>query len=159
VLRSRGLRPVVDRDVLTPGGSAMYSTAADMARYMSALRRMGAGQPGSVARALMGAGAEVMIHRSHLVLKPLTPVPAMRRGTRLCPDDPDDARRCSRIKFPEYGTTARRVFSGGADEEPATRLLMDAMSFEKRPDIRNPRRWVNPALLAGATALAVRRRR
>ena len=282
VLRSRGLRPVADRDVLTPGGSGMYSTAGDLARYMSALLRTGAGEPGSVlkpdmldsmfqphfrldrrlpgmglgfelgeenghrtvckggvvsgflsamalapddgigvivlsntggldgrgapallqvallrrllglpddavptsvaahpevwseicgwygldpgpvtnlfARALMGAGAEVMVHRGHLILKPLTPVPAMRRGMRLYPDDPDDP-SVFRIKFPEYGRTARVVFSGGADEGRPMRLLMDVMSFEKRPDIRNPRRWVNAALLAGAAALAVRRGR
>ena len=41
-------------------------------------------------RALFGAGAEVTVHGGHLMLKRLTPVPAMRRGFRLYPDDPDD---------------------------------------------------------------------
>jgi hypothetical protein len=39
------------------------------------------------------------------------------------------------------------------------RLLIEVISLRKRPDVRKPRRWVNGALLAGATALAVRRRR
>ena len=43
-------------------------------------------------RALFGAGAEVTVHGGHLMLKPLTLVPAMRRGMRLYPDDPGDSR-------------------------------------------------------------------
>ena len=48
VLRPGGLKPVADREVPTPGGGGMYSTAADMARYVAALLRMGAGEHGSV---------------------------------------------------------------------------------------------------------------
>jgi len=48
VLRSRGLKPVADREMPTPGGGGLYSTAADMARYVSGLLRMGAGEHGSV---------------------------------------------------------------------------------------------------------------
>jgi CubicO group peptidase (beta-lactamase class C family) len=48
VLRSRGLKPVADREVLTPGGSGMYSTTQDMARYVSALLHGGANEHGSV---------------------------------------------------------------------------------------------------------------
>ncbi len=48
VLRSSGLKPVAHREVLTPGGSAMYSTTADMASYVAALLRMTAGEHGSV---------------------------------------------------------------------------------------------------------------
>jgi hypothetical protein len=39
------------------------------------------------------------------------------------------------------------------------RLLMEVLSFRKRPDVRNPRRWVNGALAAGTATLAVRRLR
>lgn len=39
-----------------------------------------------------------------------------------------------------------------------TRLLTDTFSFQKRPDGRNPRRLASGVLLAGATAIAVRRR-
>jgi CubicO group peptidase (beta-lactamase class C family) len=41
-------------------------------------------------RLLLGAGAQVRVRDRQLVLLPLTPVPAMRRGMRLHPDDPDD---------------------------------------------------------------------
>jgi hypothetical protein len=39
-------------------------------------------------RVMMGAGAEVVVRRGQLVLQPLTPVPAMRAGMVLHPDDP-----------------------------------------------------------------------
>jgi CubicO group peptidase (beta-lactamase class C family) len=48
VLRSRGLKPVADREVPTPGGGGMYSTTADMARYVAALLHGGTGEHGSV---------------------------------------------------------------------------------------------------------------
>ena len=48
VLRSRGLRPVADRDVLAVGGGAAYSTTADMARYVAALLNPGADSHGSL---------------------------------------------------------------------------------------------------------------
>jgi CubicO group peptidase (beta-lactamase class C family) len=50
VLRSRGLRPVVDRDALALGGGAAYSTAADLARYVPALLGHGANPHGAVLR-------------------------------------------------------------------------------------------------------------
>ena len=281
VLRSRGLKPVADREVPTPGG--IYSAAADLARYIAALQQMYAGQqdlvlkpetlasmcqphfqldprllgmglafelgeesghktigktgivsgfhsamvlapedrigvvvlsntggldgrnataalaaallrrrlgppdqairtdiparpeawseicgwyspdPGPVTnlftRALMGAGAEVTVRDGHLALKPLHPVPAIRRGMRLHPDDPTDP--CAfRVEMPEYGIDLRVVFSQSPEKgRTITRLLTDTFAFQKRPDARNPRRLVNGALLAGATAIAVRRRR
>ena len=42
------------------------------------------------ARALMGAGAEVVVDGRQPVLKPISPVPALRRGMPLHPDDADD---------------------------------------------------------------------
>ncbi len=282
VLRPGGLKPVADREVPTPGGGGMYSTAGDMARYVAALLRMGAGGHGSVlkpatvasmfqpnfqpdprspgmglafepgeesghktvgktgvlsgflsamvlapddgigvfalsntgglsgrgapaplatallrrvlglpdqairtgiparpetwselcgwyspdpgpvtnlfTRALFGAGAEVTVHGGHLMLKPLTLVPAMRRGMRLYPDDPGDS-RVFRVELPEFGYTFPVVFSGGSgDGVTATRLLIDLFSFHKRPDVRNPRRWVNGVAAAGAVGLAIRHR-
>jgi hypothetical protein len=106
-------------------------------------------------RALMGAGAEVVVHGGNLMLKPLTSIPAMRRGFRLYPDDPDDP-WVFRIHFPEFGMELRVVFVGGSEEQAATRLLLDMMSFEKRPAPRNPRPWLTGALIAGAAGLAVR---
>jgi CubicO group peptidase (beta-lactamase class C family) len=50
VLGSRGLKPVADREVPAVGGSGMYSTTADITRYVAALLRMAAGDHGSVLR-------------------------------------------------------------------------------------------------------------
>ena len=44
VLRSRGLKPVADREVPTPGGGGIYSAAADVARHIAALQQMYAGK-------------------------------------------------------------------------------------------------------------------
>jgi CubicO group peptidase (beta-lactamase class C family) len=278
VLRLRGLKPVADRELPLLGASGMYSTTADMARYLSALLNGGAGERGSVLepetfasmfephfqldpraagmglgfepneesghrtvwktgvvsgflsalvlapddgigvvvlgntggldgrgapeplaaallrrllglpdqvirtdiaprpetwseicgwyspdpgpvtnlfmRALWGAGAEVVVRGGHLVLKPLTPVPAMRRGMRLYPDDPHDP-WVFRVEIPEYGKHYRVVFAP-AREDGSMRLLMEVLSFRKRPDLRNPRPWVTGALAAGAAALVGR---
>ena len=110
-------------------------------------------------RALMGAGAEVTARDGHLMLKPLHPIPAIRRGMRLHPDDPNDP-LTFRVEMPEYGINLRVVFSHSPEQgRTITRLLTDAFSLQKRPDARNPRPWVQGALLAGATAIAVGQRR
>jgi CubicO group peptidase (beta-lactamase class C family) len=279
VLRSRGLKPVADREVPTPGGGGMYSTTADIARYIAALLSVAANEHGLVlrpetvatmfqphfqpdprvpgmglafelgeegghktvgktgilsgfhsaislapdegigvivfsntggldgrgaptplapmllrlllslsvdpiridipprpetwreicgwyapapgpvtnlsSRVLMGAGAEVVVQGGHLMLKPITPIPAMRRGFRLYPDDLDDP-WVFRNYFPEFGMNFRVVFDGGSDEGRATRLLLDMMSFERRRDLRNPRPWVTGGLAVGTAALAIR---
>ena len=283
VLRSRGLKPVADRELPAPPASGIYSTPSDMARYVSALERMLAGERGSVVkpdtlasmfqphfrldarvpgmglafepdeerghamvwktgilsgfhsamvlapdngigvvvlsntggldgrgvtrplaaallrrllglpdqairtdmpprpetwgeicgwyspdpgpvtnlslRATLGAGLEVMVRGRCLMLKPLHPIPAIRRGMRLYPDDPDDP--CVfRVDIPDYGMNDRVVFKRGPEGRgTGIRLLMDVMSFPKRPDIRNPKRWAGGALLAGASATAIHRRR
>jgi hypothetical protein len=110
-------------------------------------------------RTLFGAGVEVTVHRGHLTLKPLTPIPAMRRGLRLHPDDPHDP-RVFRAEFPEFGMSHRVAFSQASEDAAAPpRLLIDLFSFHKRPDARNPRRWVNAAAAAGAAAFAIRHAR
>jgi CubicO group peptidase (beta-lactamase class C family) len=284
MLRPGGLKQVADREVPTPGGGGMYSTPADMARYLTALLRMCAGEHGSVlqpatlasmfqpqfqpdprlpgmglafepgnegghktvgktgivsgflsamalapedgigvfalsntgrltdprgapaplaaallrrvlglpgeaigtgipprpevwselcgwygpdpgpvtnlfARTLWGAGVEVSVHGGQLIAKPLTPVPGMRRGLRLHPDDPDDP-RVFRAELPGFGMSQRVLFSEAAEGGvTAPRLLIDLFSFRKRPDVRNPRRWVTGAAAACAAALVIRHSR
>lgn len=59
--------------------------------------------------------------------------------------------------MPEHGINLRVVFSESPEEgQTGTRLLTDMFSFRKRPDARNPRRLASGALLAGATAVAIR---
>ena len=282
VLRPGGLKPVADREVPTPGGGAMYSTAADMARYLAALLRGGTGEhgpllqpatlasmfqpqfqpdprvpgmglafepgeesghktvgktgvlsgflsaivlapddgigvfalantgglsgrgapaplapallrrvlglpdqairtgipprpetwgdlcgwygpdPGPVTnlftRALFGAGCEVTVRGGYLTLMPLTPLPTMRRGLRLHPDDPGDP-NVFRVELPQFGNSFPVVFSTGPDGGAAdTWLLIDLFSLRKRPEFRNPRRLVTGAAAAGAVTLAICRR-
>jgi CubicO group peptidase (beta-lactamase class C family) len=273
VLRSRGLVPAADRPVPTPGGGGLYSTAADLARYVECLLKGGAAphgrilEPSSVAqlfspqyqpdprlpgmglgfnlgaedgcrtvgkdgvvsgflaalamapsvgagvvavsntgglsgrgapvgvctallrellrlpedplrhdvaprpdvwaqlcgwyspapgpvtnlfaRALMGAGAEIVVDRHRLVLKPLMPVPALRRGMALHPDDPKDP-YAFRVDFSSLGMgTLPLVFTTGGPESRVDSLWLDLMRFDRRPDVRNPRRLAVGALTAG----------
>jgi CubicO group peptidase (beta-lactamase class C family) len=111
-------------------------------------------------RLFMGAGAEVSVRGGRLVLRPLTPIPAMRRGMRLHPGDRDDP-FVFMVDFAGLGKGTMPVVFGGFGTDGSTRrLLLNGMSFRRRPDIRNPRPWVIGALAAGtfAVALAIRHR-
>jgi CubicO group peptidase (beta-lactamase class C family) len=101
-------------------------------------------------RLVMGAGVEVAVRHRELVLTPLTPVPGLRVPMVLRPDDPDDP-RVFRIVYPRYGWTLGVVFT----EDTPPRLLLDLMSFEKRPNRENPRQWIRGAAAAGAAAAAL----
>jgi hypothetical protein len=111
-------------------------------------------------RLFMGAGAEVTVRRGRLMLRPLTPVPALRRGMPLHPADRDDPFAFT-VDFSGLGKGALPVVFGGFDQVTPT-LLLNGIAFRKRPDLRNPRPWLTGALSAGAGAgiavLAVRRR-
>jgi len=106
-------------------------------------------------RGAFGAGVEVFVRRGQLMLRALSPVPAMYRGFVLHPDDDKDPyvfrTDLSRVIFtrdPEVGTTAAHL-----DVMP--------LSFKKQPATTNPRLWITGALGALATATtatAVRRR-
>jgi hypothetical protein len=105
------------------------------------------------ARAGFGAGVEVAVRHRQLVLRPLTPVPGLWDAMVLHPDDPGDP-RVYRVEFPKYDKTWRVVFT---DDTPA-RLLLDVMSFQKRPDWNNPRRWGAGIAAAGVVGAVIRRR-
>ena len=92
-----------------------------------------------------GAGVEVAVRRDRLVLKPLTPAPGLRAPMVLHPDEPDDP-QVYRVEFPTYDKTWRVVFT---DDTPP-RLLLDVMSFVKRREWQNPRRWATGIAAAGA---------
>lgn len=79
----------------------------------------------------MGAGAEVTVRDGQLMLKPLHPIPAIRRGMRLHPDDPNDP-WAFRVEMPEYGINLRVVFSQSPEKgRTITRLLTDTFAFQK----------------------------
>jgi hypothetical protein len=56
-----------------------------------------------------------------------------------------------RIVYPQYGWSLGVVFT----EDTPPRLVLDLMSFVKRPDWENPREWVRGAVVAGAAAAAL----
>jgi hypothetical protein len=117
--------------------------------------------PTDPARLAIGAGAEVVVRRGQLLIRFLSPIPALYRGFPLHPDDDTDP-DVFRIELPWFGIgTGRVVFS----REPgsgtaALHLDFGPISFQKQPATTNPRRWVTGALGAlavAATATAVRR--
>lgn len=63
-------------------------------------------------RMTMGGGAQVFVHGGRLMLRVLTPIPALFRGLPLHPDDPDDP-YVFRLDLSEFGmATVRLVFAG-----------------------------------------------
>src|SRR5215218_5119157 len=65
---------------------------------------------------MLGAGVEVRVRSGQLMLRTLGPIPALYRGLRLHPDDPDDP-YAFLIDLSPYGMdTARVVFSRDAAE-------------------------------------------
>jgi CubicO group peptidase (beta-lactamase class C family) len=106
-------------------------------------------------RLFMGAGAEVTVRRGRLLLRPLTPVPALRRGMVLHPADRDDPFVFT-VDVSGLGKGAQPVVFRGFDQGSGTpTLLMNGMAFRKRPDLRNPRPWLAGAVSAGAVVMAV----
>ncbi len=110
-------------------------------------------------RMAVGAGVEVVVRRGQLTIRGQMPLPALRRGLRLHPeaDDPD----AFRVDLSALGLGTSPVVFGRAPDGRVTALHLSLMpmSFSKRPDVQNPRRWIGGALLAGAAAVALRRRR
>ncbi len=110
-------------------------------------------------RGMLGAGFEVFIRRGRLLLRVLTPVPAMYRGIELHPDDDTDP-YVFRIDLSPFGMPSVRVlFSRG--RSGAVSLTTDFMPLtaHKQPAITNPRPWATGALTAASTAIAVHRLR
>ncbi len=111
----------------------------------------------------MGAGVEVRVKNRQLLLQPLTPVPAMRSGMRLHPDDPEDP-NVFRIDMSDMAQPPMPVvFAGGSPgRQSAQRLCFGETVFHRRADALNPRLLTTSALVAGAAATigaAVRRGR
>jgi CubicO group peptidase (beta-lactamase class C family) len=113
------------------------------------------------ARFAIGAGVEVFVRRGQLILRALSPIPALYRGFLLHPDDDQDP-YVFRIALPWFGIgTGRVVFS----REPgvgttAVHLDFGPVSFQKQPTIKNPRLWATGAfgaLAVATTATAIRR--
>ena len=99
------------------------------------------------ARSMLGAGVEVVARRGRLMLRALTPVPALYRGLPLHPDDDKDP-YVFRIDLSEFGIGTGRVVFSRQPGVGTTAVHFDLipLSLRKRPNVQNPRPWVNGAL-------------
>ena len=118
--------------------------------------------PGDPAKFAIGAGAEVVVRRGQLMIRALSPIPALYRGFVLHPDDHKDP-YVFRIALPWFGIGTGRVIFSREPGVGTTALHLDfaPLSFQKQTARTNPRLWVTGALGALAvatTASAVRRR-
>jgi CubicO group peptidase (beta-lactamase class C family) len=124
--------------------------------------RLDAGLTDARARLTIGAGAEVFVRGGQLMLRGLSPVPAVYRGFPLHPDDSDDP-YVFRIDLSEFGIDTGCIAFSQQPGKGTTALHIDFFpsSLQKRPATTNPRRWVTGALGAlavTATGSVVRRR-
>ncbi|TMR89365.1 serine hydrolase domain-containing protein [Nonomuraea basaltis] len=112
------------------------------------------------ARSMLGAGAEVFVRHGELVLRFLSPIPALYKGFPLHPDDDKDP-YAFRIDLAEFGPVTLRVVFSREPGAGTTAVHLDVMplSLQKQPAATNPRRWLTGALAVATTAIAIRRHR
>jgi hypothetical protein len=78
------------------------------------------------AREMAGAGVEVFVRGDQLMLRILTPIPAMYRGFPLYPDDEKDP-YVFRIDLSSFGIGTMRVIFSGEAGTRATAIHLDVM--------------------------------
>jgi CubicO group peptidase (beta-lactamase class C family) len=109
-------------------------------------------------RLTFGAGVEVVVRRGHLMLLPLSPIPALRRGFRLHPDDDTDP-YVFRVDLTEpWGKPTYRVIFRPEVAGDAVTMRMEGLglSLRRRPSVLHPRRWATGSLLVVAGTAASR---
>ena len=111
-------------------------------------------------RLVFGAGAEVVVRRGQLWLRPLSAIPTMRHGFPLHPDDEHDP-YVFRLDLTDMGLGTFRVAFTPSSDQGRTRHRLEAgfLSMQQRPDALNPRRCATGLVGAGAGALTIRRAR
>ena len=115
------------------------------------------------AKLAIGAGAEVFVRRGQLMMRFLSPIPALSRGFVLHPDDDEDP-YVFRIASLSFGRGTSRVVFTRAPGMGTTAVHLDSglLSFQKLPAAKNPRLWATRTLAMAAVttaATAARRRR
>jgi len=114
-------------------------------------------------RAFVGAGAEVFVRGGRLMIRFLTPVPALFRGFALRPDDEVDP-DVFRIDMSELGPFSMRIVFSREPGGGVTSAHLDHMpvSLHRHAGRANPRSRIAlglGALAVAATATAIRRPR
>jgi CubicO group peptidase (beta-lactamase class C family) len=122
------------------------------------------GPPGPVtdvrARAMVTAGAKVLVRRGQLTIRVLGPVPSLLTGLRLHPDDNKDP-YVFRIDLARFGLGTARIVFNRKTGAGTTALHLDVfpLTLKKQPETWKRKRWVTAALAAGIVAIAARQRR
>lgn len=119
--------------------------------------RLDAGVTDVRLRGMMGFGVEVFVRDRKLMLRFLTPVPALARGFELEPDDPLDP-DVYRIDLREQGMDPIRIIFGfGADGNRQLYLDLMPLALDRQSESSNPRRWASRvvSVLGAAAAVAV----
>ena len=114
-------------------------------------------------RLMLGGGAEVFVRGGRLMVRLLTPVPALYRGLPLHPDDPTDP-YAFRVDLTPFGMASVRVVFAGLADGRATAIHTDLggqpWSLVRVPDAGTQRGWLRPAMGAlGALGLVIAARR
>jgi CubicO group peptidase (beta-lactamase class C family) len=119
-------------------------------------------------RLMLGGGAEVFVGGGRLMVRLLTPVPALYRGLPLQPDDNTDP-YAFRLDLSQFGMPPVRVVFGPVVDGRAGAIHTDLggqpWSLIRAPDTTKRDAWLRPALgaLAAVTvasaARSIRRRR
>jgi CubicO group peptidase (beta-lactamase class C family) len=109
------------------------------------------------ARGIAGAGVEVFVRGGRLMLRVLSPVPALYQGFPLHPDDRADP-YAFRLDLTRFGLGTGRVLFSQEPGAGTTAVHFDLLplSARKQPAATNPRRWATGALALAATAAARR---
>jgi CubicO group peptidase (beta-lactamase class C family) len=112
-------------------------------------------------RSAVGAGFEVFVRHGELILRGLSPIPAMVQGFPLHPDDTTDP-DVFRIDLShlDMGTSRVAFRRDAAGTVRGLHLDLSPVTLNKRPAASNPRLWVSGALggLALGSAAGVARR-
>jgi CubicO group peptidase (beta-lactamase class C family) len=116
-------------------------------------------------RVMMGGGVQVFGRSGQLMLRVLTPIPALYRGLALHPDDDTDP-YVFRLDLSQFGMpTVRLVFAheaGVGTQALHTDLGSQPVSLYKQPATKNSRLWATGALgmlIIATAATAIRRSR
>lgn len=154
-LMLKGLMGLSDE---TPSGGPQHP---EQWEDLSGWYRLSARLSDSRLRAMMGAGIEVFVRGGRLMLRFLTPIPALAKGFPLLPDEASD-RNVFRIESGEDGMDPVRVVFSQDPGGSTSRLHFDLMplTLEKQPGATNPRRWTTSLLggLGVAAAVGLSRR-
>ena len=86
-----------------------------------------------MAWSMVGAGVQVLVRRGQLTVRTLSPIPALFRGLRLHPDDPDDP-DVFRVDLSRYGIGMLRLVFSRDGAGVATGVHLDGipLTAEKR---------------------------